>query len=80
MFFKHIEVDIIRSDAGPPTHTLLCTELRLALCFHIRRSISPDAVHRKTRAVLTGGGETFFAHGVMVSSPGFTAIMPWRVR
>ena len=49
--------------------------------FHLSfpRSVSPDAVYRKTRAVLTGGGETFLAHGVMVSRPGFTTIMPWKV-
>jgi hypothetical protein len=60
----------------PNTFTVNNSPLcRQILC----RSISPDAVYRKTRAVLTAAGETFLAHGVMVSRPGFTTIMPWKV-
>ncbi|KAI8468313.1 MAG: DNA topoisomerase [Monoraphidium minutum] len=41
-------------------------------------STSPDCVVRKTKAVLTGGGEGFVASGTVLLKPGFTAIMPWR--
>lgn len=41
-------------------------------------SVSPDCVVRKTKAVLTAGGETFTATGTVVLKPGFTAVMPWR--
>ncbi|KIY99766.1 topoisomerase (DNA) III beta, partial [Monoraphidium neglectum] len=41
-------------------------------------SVSPDCVVRKTKAVLSGGGEAFVAGGTVVLKPGFTAIMPWR--
>lgn len=34
---------------------------------------------KKTKAVLSGGGETFTASGSVVLRPGFTAIMPWKV-
>lgn len=43
------------------------------------RSISPDAVFKKTKITLHGGGEVFYAHGAMALRPGFTAIMPWKV-
>jgi DNA topoisomerase IA len=39
-----------------------------------------DCVLKKTKAVLAGGGETFTASGSVVLRPGFTAIMPWKVR
>jgi DNA topoisomerase-3 len=39
-----------------------------------------DCVLKKSKAVLTGGGETFTASGSVVVRPGFTAIMPWKVR
>lgn len=43
-------------------------------------SISPDAVFKKTKVTLTAGGETFYATGAAALRPGFTAIMPWKVR
>lgn len=44
------------------------------------RTISPDAVFKKSKATLQGGGEVFYAHGAMAFKQGFTAIMPWKVR
>ncbi len=44
------------------------------------RSISPDAVLRKTKATLAAAGEVFHAHGTVALKPGFTSIMPWKVR
>ncbi|GBF93668.1 DNA topoisomerase [Raphidocelis subcapitata] len=41
-------------------------------------SLSPDCVVRRTKAVLTAGGEAFTATGTVLLRPGFTAIMPWR--
>lgn len=46
---------------------------------HFLGSLSGDCVLKKTKAVLTGGGETFSASGSVVVRPGFTAIMPWKV-
>jgi DNA topoisomerase-3 len=46
---------------------------------HFLASLSPDCVLRKTKALLTGGGESFAAHGSVVVKPGFTTIMHWRV-
>jgi DNA topoisomerase IA len=37
-------------------------------------------VVRKTKVTLTAGGEAFEAHGTVALRPGFTAIMPWKVR
>lgn len=41
-------------------------------------SVSPDCIVRKTKAVLTAGGEAFVATGTVVLRPGFAAVMPWR--
>jgi hypothetical protein len=46
---------------------------------HFLASVSPDAVYRKTKAVLTAGGETFSATGSTTVKPGWLAIMPWKV-
>eukprot|EP00879_Flechtneria_rotunda_P020115 GHRR01021155.1.p1 GENE.GHRR01021155.1~~GHRR01021155.1.p1 ORF type:complete len:503 (+),score=166.27 GHRR01021155.1:71-1579(+) len=45
---------------------------------HFLGSLSGDCVLKKTKAVLTGGGEVFTASGSVVLKAGFTAIMPWR--
>ena len=47
---------------------------------HFLGSISPDATFRKTVASFSAGGEQFSAAGVMPLRPGFTAVMPWKVR
>lgn len=65
--------------AGVPLHTLFASQgcvlvsYRLTwtrvrhLMVHVgvcaRSSISPDAVFRRTKITLTGGGEAFYAHG-----------------
>lgn len=46
---------------------------------HFLGSVSPEAVYRKQKAVLAGGGEIFTAHGTVAVRPGFAAIMPWKV-
>lgn len=47
---------------------------------HFLGALSPDAVSRRTSATFTAGGESFSASGIVPVRPGFTAIMPWRVR
>ena len=47
---------------------------------HFLGSISPDATFRRTSVQLNAGGEHFSALGVVPLRPGFTAIMPWKVR
>jgi DNA topoisomerase-3 len=37
-------------------------------------------VFKKTKATFNVGGETYYAHGATALKPGFTAIMPWKVR
>lgn len=54
------------SAIAPPTALLLL-------------ACTPLTCDRKTKAVLSGGGEAFVAGGTVVLKPGFTAIMPWRV-
>jgi len=58
--------------------SLQCNVLKSWPCPNLR-SISPDAVFKKTKATLQAGGELFYAHGAMAQKPGFTAIMPWKV-
>jgi DNA topoisomerase III len=53
----------------------LCTDY---VARHYLASLSPDCILKKTKAVLTGGGETFSVTGSIVIKPGFTAVMPWR--
>lgn len=50
------------------------------VCRHFLGSISPDATFKRTSVVGNAGGEEFSASGVLPLRPGFTAIMPWRVR
>eukprot|EP01105_Mastigella_eilhardi_P021985 TRINITY_DN5381_c0_g1_i1.p1 TRINITY_DN5381_c0_g1~~TRINITY_DN5381_c0_g1_i1.p1 ORF type:complete len:301 (+),score=77.00 TRINITY_DN5381_c0_g1_i1:230-1132(+) len=44
---------------------------------HFLASISPDCAVVKTKAAFSVSGEEFRASGLVVKSPGFTAIMPW---
>lgn len=39
-----------------------------------------DCVLQKTKAVFSAGGEAFTASGSVVLRPGYTAVMPWKVR
>ncbi|KAK9804028.1 hypothetical protein WJX73_004084 [Symbiochloris irregularis] len=45
---------------------------------HFLGSLSADAVSKKTKVVLSAGGESFHAEGVTPLRSGFTAIMPWK--
>jgi DNA topoisomerase-3 len=47
---------------------------------HFLGSLSPDSVLTKTKVLMSGGGEGFSLTGSVVLKPGFTAIMPWKVR
>ncbi len=47
---------------------------------HFLGSVSPDCVYRRMKASFSCAGETFTATGMIPVRPGFTAVMPWRVR
>lgn len=44
---------------------------------HFIGSFSPDCRPTRTKVRFVAGGETFSCTGARVSSPGFTAVMPW---
>ena len=47
---------------------------------HFLGSLSPDCSFTRTTALLSAGQEAFSATGTSPKRPGFTAVMPWRVR
>ena len=47
---------------------------------HFLGSLSPDCAFTRTTALLSAGQEVFSATGTSPKRPGFTAVMPWRVR
>lgn len=47
---------------------------------HFLGSLSPDCTFTRTTALLSAGQEVFSATGTSPKRPGFTAVMPWRVR
>ena len=47
---------------------------------HFLGSLSPDCSFTWTTALLSAGQEVFSATGTSPKRPGFTAVMPWRVR
>ena len=47
---------------------------------HFLGSLSPDCTFARTTASFSAGQEAFTASGSSPRRPGFTAIMPWRVR